>query len=119
MELERTLQRQHHYLGIFHMIMMYMDVMSKRFKDAGLRDILVQSSILTEVSVDLVLSGKMYNRSIREYKFIYESMIHIISERVIIEPEMKRSLQDKCKTLSTSAPRHLARQLVYHGMNAL
>ena len=58
-------------LGIFHMIMMYMGVMSKRFKDAGLRDILVQSSILTEVSVDLALSSKMYNRSIRAYKLMY------------------------------------------------
>ena len=98
------------------MIMMYMGVMSKRFKDAGLRDILVQSPILTEISVDLALSGEMYNRSIRAYKLIYESMIPIISERVIIEPEMKRSLRDKCKTLSPSAPKHLVGQLVYYGL---
>ena len=70
-------------LGIFHMIMMYMGIMSKRFKDAGLRDILVQSSILTEVSVDLPLSGKMYNRSIRAHKLMYGSTMQIISESLM------------------------------------
>ena len=42
--------------GTFHLIMMYMGILSKRFQDAGLFDVLVQSSVLT---------GKMYNRDAR------------------------------------------------------
>ena len=37
-------------LGTFHLITMYMSILSKRFKDGGLFDVLVQSSILAESS---------------------------------------------------------------------
>ena len=33
-------------LGIFHLLMMYMGILNKRFSDAGLKDALIQSSIL-------------------------------------------------------------------------
>ena len=52
-------------LGTFHLIMMYMRILSKRFKDGGLFDVLVQSSILTESSCESALSGKMHNRGVR------------------------------------------------------
>ena len=51
-----------------------------KVKDASLRDILVQSSVVAEWSMDLALSGKIYNRSIRAHNLMYESMIRIISE---------------------------------------
>ena len=51
-------------LGTFHMVMMYLGIIGKRFKDAGLRDILIQSQVLAEGSVDKALPGKMYNRSV-------------------------------------------------------
>lgn len=50
-------------LGMFHMLMMYLGIIGKRFKDAGLRDVLIQSQTLAEGSVDKALAGKMYNRS--------------------------------------------------------
>ena len=52
-------------LGIFHTIMMFLGIIGKRFGDAGLRDLLIQSGVLAEGSVDRALSGKQYNRSVR------------------------------------------------------
>ena len=49
-----------HQIGTFHLIMMYMSILSKRFKDGGLFDVLVQSSILAESSCESALSGKMF-----------------------------------------------------------
>ena len=50
-------------MGMFHLLMMFMHVLSKRFSAAGIRDILVQSNTISEGSVDQALCGKMYNRS--------------------------------------------------------
>ena len=44
-------------LGIFHTIMMYLGIIVKRFRDAGLRDLLIQSDVLAEGSVDRALTG--------------------------------------------------------------
>ena len=51
-------------LGIFHTIM-FLGIIGKRFGDAGLRDLLIQSGVLAEGSVDRALSGKQCNRSVR------------------------------------------------------
>ena len=67
-------------LGIFHLIMMYMGILSKRFKDAGLFDILVQGSVLAEASCESALSGKMYNRGVRAYKLMYEALLNELIE---------------------------------------
>ena len=61
-------------LGIFHMLMMYLGIIGKRFKDGGLRDVLVQSGIIAEGSVEKTLSGKMYNRAVRYCKIVYEAL---------------------------------------------
>ena len=39
-------------MGMFHMLMVYMHILSKRFSDAGISDILIQSAKITEGSVD-------------------------------------------------------------------
>lgn len=51
-------------LGIFHMLMMYLGIISRRYKDAGLKDVLIQSGVIAEGSMDKALSGKMYNRAV-------------------------------------------------------
>ena len=63
-------------MGMFHTIMMYIHILSKRFSDASLRDVLIQSGTIAEESIDKALSGKMYNRGIRAYKLIYEAIMH-------------------------------------------
>ena len=62
-------------MGMFNTIMMYMHILSKWFSDAGLRDVLIQSGTIAERSIDKALSGKMYNRGIREYKLMYEAIM--------------------------------------------
>ena len=32
--------------GIFHMIMMYLDIIGKTFSDAGLKDLIIQSDVV-------------------------------------------------------------------------
>ena len=67
-------------MGMFHMLMMYMYILSKRFSDAGIRDILIQSGKIAEGSVDKALCGKMYNRGVRAYKMGYEAIVRKIFE---------------------------------------
>ena len=65
-------------LGIFHMLMMFLGIIGKRFKDGGLRDVLVQSGVIAEGSVEKTLSGKMYNRAVRYCKIVYEALYRIL-----------------------------------------
>ena len=67
-------------LGKFHTIMMFMTVIYNRFIDAALRDLVIQSGLLAEGSVDQVLSGKMYNTGVRVYKLTYEALFSLFSD---------------------------------------
>ena len=46
-------------MGMFHTIIVYINILGKRFSDAGLPEILIQSDNIAEGSVDKALSGKM------------------------------------------------------------
>lgn len=72
-------------LGMFHMLMMFMGILSKRFAAAGVRDILVQSNTISEGSVDQALCGKQYNRGVRCYKLLYESVMRRVLEEIKME----------------------------------
>ena len=74
-------------LGIFHTLMMFLGIIGKRFGDAGYRDILVQSEIIAEGSVDRALTGKMYNRSVRAVKLTYEALSRILVEKLELESD--------------------------------
>ena len=69
-------------MGIFHLLMVYMSILNKRFGDAGLRDALVQSSIIAEGSVEAALCGKSYNRGVRLYKVFYEALNRLLLSRL-------------------------------------
>ena len=62
-------------MGIFHTIMMFMQISFKRFGDAGMKDALIQSSVITAGSIESALRGKCYNRGIRLYKIFYEALL--------------------------------------------
>ena len=51
-----------------------MAVLGKRFGDAGLRDLLVESGVLPAGSVASVLDGKHYNRGVRVHKVVWEAL---------------------------------------------
>ena len=54
--------------------MMYLGIIGKWFKDAGLHDILIQSQVLAEGSVEKSLAGKMYNHSVQSCKLVHEAL---------------------------------------------
>ena len=67
-------------MGTFHIILTFLAVISSRFKDASLRDILIQSSVVAEGSVDTMFTGsRAYKRAIRTtYKILYEAFSRIL-----------------------------------------
>ncbi|XP_070548281.1 uncharacterized protein [Ptychodera flava] len=61
-------------LGEFHTAMSFLSAIGKRFRDAGLEDIMIESGILAQGSVNGVMSGHHYNRSVRCHKLVAEAM---------------------------------------------
>ncbi|KAK3730477.1 hypothetical protein QZH41_014705 [Actinostola sp. cb2023] len=84
-------------LGTFHTICNVMSIIGKRFQDAGLRDICIESGILAEGSVSSVIEGKMYNRAVRIHKYIYEALMRLIWQQFI--PWLTANHADKVREL--------------------
>lgn len=51
-------------MAAFHTICRLLSILGKRFQDAGLRDICIESGVIAERSVSGVLEGRRYNRAI-------------------------------------------------------
>ena len=55
-------------MGSFHVTCVFLSVMGKRFKDGGLTDLLLESTLVSSGSLNGVLEGKYYNRALRTHK---------------------------------------------------
>ena len=64
-------------LGGFHITLIMLAVIGKRFVDSGLQSILIESGIVGSSAVQGVLSGKHYNRAIRCQKIVRESFFRM------------------------------------------
>ena len=64
-------------LGSFHTCLDILAVLGKRFEHSGLRDLLVESGVVTEGSVDGVLNGRHYNRSVQIHKLVLEALFRL------------------------------------------
>ena len=64
-------------MGVFHSICNMLAIIGKRFKDAGLKDLAVESGVIAEGSICGVLEGRKYNRAVRLHKLIYEALLRI------------------------------------------
>ena len=60
-------------MGAFHTANTFLAVLGKRFGDAGLQDIMVESGVVAAGSVDAVLGGRHYNRGVRAHKIVWEA----------------------------------------------
>eukprot|EP00794_Sanderia_malayensis_P000765 gene765-55_t len=80
---ERYLSRFVVRLGHFHMVMSFCGAISKFFKDAGLKDILIESEIVAAGSINGILPGKHYNRSVRSHKVVYEALLRLLFQRYL------------------------------------
>ena len=89
-------------MGIFHLHLEFMSILNRRFGDAGLRDALVQSSIVAEGSVDSALYGKSYNRGIPLYKSYYEALNNLLLKQVEDEaPKMYKEFSSHVDQIDT------------------
>ena len=61
-------------MGAFHMCCTLLAMIGKRFGDAGLLDILIESEVIAEGSLSGVLEGKHYNRGVRAHKIVKMSL---------------------------------------------
>ena len=57
-------------MGAFHII-------CKRFSAADLCDIVITSGTIAEGSVSSVFEGRSYNRGVRLYKLMYETLLRL------------------------------------------
>ncbi|KAL8567726.1 hypothetical protein ACOMHN_009034 [Nucella lapillus] len=71
-------------LGAFHVIMNVLSILGKRFQDAGLRDLCIESGILAEGSVTKVLEGMNYKRAVRTHKCVFEALMRMIWQGFIL-----------------------------------
>ena len=84
-------------MGTFHIIMTLLAVIAARFKDAGLKDLVIQSVLVAEGSVDTMFSGsRAYKRAVRVYKILYESFSRLLLEKFTKEhPETVEALYSR------------------------
>ena len=54
--------------------MSFMSMIGKRFKDAGLQDMLIESDVVAQGSIIGVMPGHQYNRSFLIHKLMYEAL---------------------------------------------
>ena len=64
-------------MGEFHTGMNFLACIGKRFRDAGLQDIVIESGLVAEGSTNAVLTGHQYNVSLRMHKIVSEAMEHM------------------------------------------
>ena len=61
------------HMGGFHASCNFLAVIGKRFGDAGLKDLIIESGLLGEGSVDQVMKGKHYNNAMRIHHAFVEA----------------------------------------------
>lgn len=61
-------------LGGFHTLSCFIAAISKLWGDAGLKDLLVESSVYASRTIELMLNGKEFNRAVRALTLAYETL---------------------------------------------
>ena len=64
-------------MGVFHKACTLLCIIVKRFQDAGLRDLCVESGAIVEGSVAGVFDGRRYNRGVRLHNIMYEALMRL------------------------------------------
>jgi hypothetical protein len=64
-------------MGVFHAICNLLSIIGKRFQDAGLWDLCVESGVIAEGSMAGVVDGRRYNRAVRLHKLVYEALFRL------------------------------------------
>ena len=76
-----------------------MSMIGKRFNDAGLQDILIESDVVAQGSIIGVMTGHQYNRSILIHKLMYEELQRLRFRRFL--ESLSDEVTNSVKTLLT------------------
>ena len=90
-------------MGGFYLLMMLLGFIGSRFGEAGMRELAVQGDVVTEGSMEKVISGKHYNKAVHRLKIVYEALM-----RVLIQ-ELESSLTDESNACMLNKEKHQVR----------
>lgn len=109
------------HLGVFHIISAYLKAVGKVLSGSGFEEIVVDSKVCATGSIDGVLRGKLYNRSIRVHKTVLEalerlffsSFLHSVDVSTLLEnakKEIKKILSENQSASAETAVQELAEE---------
>ena len=61
-------------MGGFHACCIFFSVIGKRFADASLKDLIIESRMMGEESVDQIMNEKHFNNAIRIHHAVAEAL---------------------------------------------
>ena len=102
-------------LGGFHMICNYLSIIGKRFGDAGIQNILVDSNVTASGYVAGILAGKHYNHGIILHKLVYDGLRRTMLKTLRdwlrdTDPEKKDIFSEILKTEKEKMPKKSKQQ---------
>lgn len=65
-------------MGVFYTVCNLLSIIGKRFQDAGLRDLCVESGIIADGSLAGIMEDRKFNRAIRLHKLVYEAFMWLV-----------------------------------------
>ena len=65
-------------LGTFHTTGTLLADVDQCLGAAGLRDVFIESKVITEESLEKILNGKHCNRAVRFHKFMFQTCMRLI-----------------------------------------
>lgn len=80
-------------LGEFHTSMAFLGVLGKRYEHSGLRHIAIESCLVAEGSINGVMNGHHFNRSLRCHKIISEAL-HRLRLQEYMEHQAENAITD-------------------------
>lgn len=91
-------------MGEFHTCMTFLGTIGKMFKHAGLEDLLIESGTVAGGSINGVMNGHMYNRSIRSHKILYEALSRMQLDFFLatVDDAVRNDYETKVKPYLTS-----------------
>ena len=68
-------------IGTFHLIMAYLKMIGKKTEGLGFEDVLLESGLISLGSLQGVLTGKNFSRSIHCHKVLFEALSRLIMKK--------------------------------------
>ena len=81
-------------MGVFHTICSLFGTLGKMTKGSGLSEIIIESGICANGSLDRVMNGKHFNRAVRIHKLVLEALERLLFMRFEEEQPQNESISD-------------------------